>query len=182
MTDHEIYEGIVQQDNKTFLFLYNKYKGQIIGMVQKNNGNEADALDIFQEGLIALWTNVERGKFQVQDQSRISTYLYALCRNIWISKLRKRKIVHSIDEHPAIEGKLKVQELEEEYDKVKELETLLSTLGAACQKILKLFYYQKASLKDIAVEMEITEKTAKNTKYRCMQNLRANFKSKNSSL
>ena len=182
MTDQEIYEGIVQQDNKTFLFLYNKYKGKIIGMVQKNSGSEEDALDVFQEGLIALWTNIEKGKFQVQDQSRISTYLYALCRNIWISKLRKRKIIHSIDDNPGIEGKIKVQELEDNYDKVKALEKVLGTLGAACQKILKLFYYQKASLKDIALEMEITEKTAKNTKYRCMQNLRANFKSKNSRL
>ena len=118
----------------------------------------------------------------MQDQSRISTYLYALCRNIWISKLRKRKIIHSIDDNPGIEGKIKVQELEDNYDKVKALEKVLGTLGAACQKILKLFYYQKASLKDIALEMEITEKTAKNTKYRCMQNLRANFKSKNSRL
>ena len=69
MTDQEIYEGIVQQDNKTFLFLYNKYKGRIIGMVQKNSGSEEDALDIFQEGLIALWTNFP---FSILVQSAMS--------------------------------------------------------------------------------------------------------------
>ena len=182
MTDQEIYEGIARQDNKTFLYLYNKYKGQIIGMVNRNNGNEEDALDIFQEGLVALWTNIEKGKFKVQDKSKISTYLYALCRNIWISKLRKRKIMYSIDDNPGIEGKIEVQDMEEQYDKVKELEKMLSKLGEACQKILRLFYYQKASLQEIALEMNLTDKTAKNTKYRCMKNLRENYKTENSML
>ena len=182
MTDQEIFEGIVQQDNQTFLYLYQKYKGQIINMVSKNSGNEEDALDVFQAGLVALWTNIERGKFKMQDQARISTYLYALCRNLWISKLRKRKIIHSIDDNPGIEAKLEVKEMEEEYDKVKALEKGLQKLGEACQKLLQLFYYQKASLREIALEMDITEKTAKNNKYRCMQNLRANFKAENSSL
>lgn len=182
MTDQEIFEGIVRQDNQTFLYLYHQYKGQIINMVRKNNGNEEDALDIFQEGLVALWTNIKKGKFKVQEQSRISSYLYALCRNIWISKLRKKKIVHSIDDHPGVEVKMEVQEMAEAYDQVKELEKLLGKLGEACQKILQLFYYQKASLQEIAQEMGLTEKTAKNTKYRCMQNLRANYKSENSKL
>lgn len=179
MTDQEIFAGIVQRDNKTFLYLYERYKDQIVSMVRKNSGNEADALDIFQEGLIALWTNINKGKFEVKDQSRISTYLYALCRNIWISKLRKRKITHSIDEEPGIEEKIDVQPLEEEHQKITELEKALNQLGASCQKILQLFYYQKAPLKVIASEMGITEKTAKNSKYRCMASLRSVYRSEN---
>ncbi|MEO0340829.1 MAG: sigma-70 family RNA polymerase sigma factor [Bacteroidota bacterium] len=179
MTDQEIYNGIIKQDNQTFLYLYEQYQGKITNMVRKNNGNEEDAYDIFQEGLIALWTNIKKGKFEVKDQSKISTYLFALCRNIWISKLRKKKIIQPIEAHPALEGKVDTQEMEEQYDRVNQLEKILSTLGTACQKILQLFYYQKASLKEIAQVMEITEKTAKNTKYRCMQNLRANYKTAN---
>ena len=179
MTDQEIFEGIVKRDNQTFLYLYEKYKGQIINMVQKNSGNEADALDIFQEGLIALWTNINRGKFKVQDQSSISTYLYALCRNIWISKLRKKKVIHSIEENPPADVAIQTQEMEAEHDKITELEKSFKKLGDTCQKILQLFYYQKASLKVIAQEMGITEKTAKNNKYRCMQNLRTSFQTQN---
>ena len=179
MTDQEIFEGIVNRDNQTFFYLYEKFKGQIINMVQKNSGNEADALDIFQEGLVALWTNIDRGKFEIQNQSRISTYLYALCRNIWISKLRKKKVIHSIDDNPEADIEIQTQEMEAQHDKVTELEKSLRKLGASCQKILQLFYYQKASLKVIAQEMGITEKTAKNNKYRCMQNLRTSFQSEN---
>ena len=94
MTEQEIFDGIARKDNRTFLYLYKKYQGSILNMVQKNNGNEEDALDIFQEGLIALWTNISKGKFKVQDKAKISTYLYALCRNIWISRLRKKQYTY----------------------------------------------------------------------------------------
>lgn len=148
-------------------------------MVQKNNGNAEDALDIFQEGVIALWSNIAKGKFQVQDSARISTYLYALCRNIWISRLRKKKVIHSIDEHPGFEVAEEVSALEENYEQVQQLEQQFKQLGDTCQQLLKLFYYQKASMKEIATAMDITEKTAKNNKYRCMQQLRALFQPEN---
>ena len=57
------------------------------------------------------------------------------------------------------------------------LEKHFEKLGESCKKLLKLFYYQKASLKEIAASLNLTEKTAKNTKYRCMKSLRSNYKS-----
>jgi len=181
VTDHEIFEGIARKDNKTFLFLYQKYQSSILRMVQKNNGNAEDALDIFQEGVIALWTNIQKDKFQLQDKARISTYLYALCRNIWISRLRKKKTTHSIDDNPHLEIAAEVDEMEEQHSRINELEQQFRKLGDACQQILKLFYYQKASMQEIAVAMEITENTAKNNKYRCMQRLKAIYESEKSS-
>lgn len=182
MTDQEIYEGIARKDNATFLYLYKTYKDRIISLVKRNSGNEDDALDIFQEGLIALWTNITQGKFEVKDKSKIGTYLYALCRNIWISRLRKTKRIDSIDDNPGVQEQVEVDDLEEGYEQVKLLERMLGKLGNTCQKLLKLFYYQKAPLKEIAVELSITEKTAKNNKYRCMQNLRTIFKAENSTI
>ena len=176
MTDQEIFEGIARKDNKTFRYLYQNYQGKILGMVQQNNGNEADALDIFQEGLVALWTNINQGKFTVQQQAKVSTYLYTLCRNIWISRLRKKKPTLSIDNNPTMDVADEVNDFEERYERIKSLEQQFEKLGDTCKKLLKLFYYKKASLKAIAEAMDITEKTAKNNKYRCMQSLRANFK------
>lgn len=180
MTDQEIVEGISRKDNGTFLYLYREYQDQILRMVQKNNGNTEDARDIFQEGLLALWSNISNGKFQVQANTRVSTYLYALCRNIWISRLRKRKITHSIDQNPGLEIAAEVSDLEAQYEQVKTLEQQFGKLGDACQKILTLVYFKKASLKEVAVQLDITEKTAKNNKYRCMQRLRAFYKTENS--
>ena len=179
MTDQEIFEGILRKDNKTFLFLYQKFQEKILRMVQKNNGNDEDARDIFQEGLIALWANISQGKFQVQQQAKISTYLYALCRNLWISKLRKRKIQYSIQDDLHEEIAAEVVEMETQFDPVGELEGQFRKLDAGCQKLLTLFYYQKSSMKEIGEVMGITEKTAKNNKYRCILKLRSIYEAEN---
>ncbi len=176
MTEQEIFDGIARKDNKIFLYMYQKYQDSIIRMVQKNSGNADDAMDIFQEGLIALWTNISQGKFKMQDKAKISTYFYALCRNIWISRLRKKKNVQTIEDSQIEDVADEVDEQEEYYRRINQLEKHFERLGEACKKLLKLFYYEKASLKEIATTMNLTEKTAKNTKYRCMKSLRSNYK------
>ena len=145
----------------------------ILSMVQKNSGGHDDAMDIFQEGLVAMWTNISQGKYQLDEKVKLSTYLYALCRNIWISRLRKTKPTVEIDGHEAMENIVDVDELEENYNMITTLEKQLQKLNEACRNLLKLFYYEKTSLKEIAMTMNITEKTAKNNKYRCMQSLRS---------
>jgi RNA polymerase sigma factor (sigma-70 family) len=175
VTENEIYEGIVRKDNRTFLWLYRQNEGRILNLVQNNNGNEDDARDIFQEGLVALWTNISKGKFDLNGQAKISTYLFTLCRNLWISKLRKNKKMFSLDDNPGVEIADEVNDMEEQYEKVKTLEDHFAKLGEACQQLLSLFYYKKASLKEIADLMGITDKTAKNNKYRCMQQLKELF-------
>ena len=178
LTNKEIYNGILNRDNKTFTYLYKEYKDMITAMVIKNSGNEDDALDIFQEGLTALWTNIKMGKFEIQSNTKISTYLYTLCRNLWISKIRKVKPLYVVDDESTREIADEAYEAEENHERVSTLEKQLKRLGENCQKLLRLFYYEKASMKDIALSMQITEKTAKNNKYRCMQNLKSLYESR----
>ena len=179
MTNQEIYEGIARKDNKTFLYLYKEYQGQILRMVEKNSGNADDALDIFQEGIIALWTNISQGKFTFSESAKVSSYLYAMCRNIWISRLRKQKPVLTIEESGDLTDAAELEEMQTQHELISELEQHFRQLGESCRKLLHLFYYQKASLKAIAGQLNITEKTAKNNKYRCMQSLKTIYQNAN---
>lgn len=180
MTNQEIFEGIARKDNKTFLYLYKEYQGQILRMVEKNSGNADDALDIFQEGIIALWTNISQGKFTLKQSAKISSYLYAMCKNIWISRLRKQKPVLAIEESHDLTDAAEIEEMQTQHEMISELEQHFRQLGASCKKLLRLFYYQKESLKAIALQLDITEKTAKNNKYRCMQSLKTIYQNANS--
>jgi RNA polymerase sigma factor (sigma-70 family) len=173
LTDQEIYAGIKRKDNATFSYMYKEYKSMIISMIQKNNGNEADALDIFQEGLVAMWSNIDQDKYVLNEKARLSTYLYALCRNIWISRLRKTQPTKQFEINDDFEVLEEVDEMEAHYEMISNLEKQFSKLNESCRNLLQRFYYEKSSLKEIALIMNITEKTAKNNKYRCMQNLRS---------
>ena len=179
MTEQEIYDGIAQRDQRAFRYLYDQFQGKILGMVQKNSGNEEDALDIFQEGMVALWTNIQTGKFQLQENTKVSTYLYALCRNLWISRLRKRKHHEVLETDERLEIPDETEAMEEEHERIQTLGQQLKKLGQSCQDLLRLFYYEKKALREIAEKLGLTEKTAKNNKYRCMKQLRALYNDPN---
>jgi DNA-directed RNA polymerase specialized sigma subunit len=56
----------------------------------------------------------------------------------------------------------------------------LQKLGENCQRILRLFYFEKKSMEVIAQEMEYTNaENAKNQKYKCLQQLKKYFNESN---
>lgn len=173
MTDQEIYDGIAKKDNATFSYLYSEYKNMIYSMVKKNSGSETDAHDVFQDGLVAMWVNISTDKYQLKDNVKLSSYLYTLCRNIWISKIRKMKPTLEIAEKDELSLSEDPREWTEQYERVQKLMQHLQELGEKCQKLLHLYYYEKSSMKEISTKLGITEKSAKNNKYRCMENLRS---------
>ncbi len=173
MTQEEIYRGIAEKDSRTFTYLYNEYLGFVTRMVTRNSGSEADALDIFQEGLVVLWMNIQKDRFQLQDNTQISTYLYSVCRNLWISKLRKKKKTVAVAEYEAEIPDSSRHPFQQPDPEIMNLRRYFKQLDEKCRKLLKLFYYEKKSLRIIAERMDINENTAKNNKYRCMVKLRA---------
>lgn len=131
----------LQQEN-AFRHLYRKYYGLIESLITSNSGTREDAADIFQDGLIVLFNNVKKGAFQ--SDSSLKTYLYSICRNLWLMKLRKGK-----RETPLSEQHEFVQVQEDHFntlvfdEKKTLLLQLLKELNEDCQKILELFYYRK---------------------------------------
>ena len=167
-----MFEGIKEKRNIAFLYLYTHQIDSIVNLVGKNNGDEQDAKDIFQEGMIALWINIRKGNYKLDAQVKLSTYLYSVCRNLWLKKLRSKKTMVPINESEDKIGSIVPETFDEVNERFVQLRSHLSRLGEKCQTILNLFYYQKASIKVIAEQFSYGEKTAKNEKYRCMQRLR----------
>ena len=175
MNEKELFQGIASKDNRTFNYMYKNFLPAIRTLVIKNSGDEEEALDVFQEGIISIWTNIQKGKFELQDDTKISTYLYTICRNQWISKIRKNKKLVQINESDEQQLVELETEYEEENERMKRMRLNVEKLGEECRKLLYEFYYEKKSLKDIAADYAISEKSAKNKKYRCMQRLRNFF-------
>lgn len=61
--------------------------GKVKHLVLRRNGSEADAEDVFMEGLTALIMNIRKEKFR--GESAVSTYLFAICKGIWHKRFRK---------------------------------------------------------------------------------------------
>lgn len=163
-----------QERNKAFYYMYEKLYGSIARYVVDNSGSEEDAKDIFQDGLIVLYEKVIHPNFVFT--STLHTYLFAVCKNLWLKRLRKaskREIPNDNIAQLPIEDLVFEDPLEEQK---MELSRLMQDLGEGCREILILFYFRRLSMKEIAATINLAnEKVAKNKKARCLAKLRALF-------
>ncbi len=146
-------------------------------MVLKNSGTIEHAKDVYQEAFILVWTNVKNGKFVPQNETALQGYLYQIAKNKWTDVLRSKNFKNSKSLDNNILRIIRDKDEEDAHNEPKstKLEIAMEAfknLGQPCKQLLKSFYFEKKSLRDIASDLNIEETTARNKKYRCMEKLR----------
>lgn len=170
--EKELLEGILKGDASSLETLYKANFSMIVRLVVNNGGDIDDAKDIFQESIIILYNNVCSGTFELN--SKLKTYIYSVCRNLWLKKLTKKGVYSSIDD---LEEKIAVEddiELHKERDEqFIMMENALEKLGEPCKTIIKDFYIHDLTMQDICEKFGYTNTdNAKNQKYKCLQRLK----------
>ena len=158
---------------KALRYFYTNCYPQIRDLVVKNNGNETDAEDLFQDGLVIFYENVCTGRFK--GESKSETYFYAICRNLWLQKLKKTRKSDDFDQQITLMS-------EEDSLSVNSslLKHVFDELKVDCQKLLLAFYFEKKSIANIRADMKMnSEQVVKNKKKRCLQYLMNLIKKKN---
>lgn len=158
--------------DKALVKLY-RYFPKVEKLILSKGGSKADAQDIFQESLIIFCEKVEDDGFELT--SSANTYIYGICRLLWRNELRKRKNQKWSEIQTELNDDAE-QELEAKLlqdSRINLIESVLNDLGKRCLELLKLFYYQALSMKDIVKKLDFSsEKIAKNQKYKCMERAR----------
>jgi RNA polymerase sigma factor (sigma-70 family) len=171
MKDQEIISLILKgQTSKAFEVIYRNFP-MIKKMIITAGGNSDEAKDIFQDSVIVLYRMVCRPDFTLN--SSISTLLYSISKKLWLKNIRdvKSRVISLGDES---DNKLSEEDSEEEWmedaEKNKLAEKVLTELGEPCRSLLEKFYYENASMKEIAQAMGYSnERTAKAQKYKCIE-------------
>ncbi|MEZ4859062.1 MAG: sigma-70 family RNA polymerase sigma factor [Flavobacteriaceae bacterium] len=154
----------------------NNYK-KVETYILKNNGTMPQAKDIYQEAFIAVWQNIKEGKFTPHNESALQGYLYQIAKNKWTDELRSSRFKKT----SSIESFHQFSENEEEstspFSEEKEqnsalVEQAFRSMGTECKELLSKFYFEKKSMRDIAAFFGIEEASARNKKYRCIQQLK----------
>jgi len=165
------------ENDKGFRYMYKEYHGMIQNVVSNNSGDRQEGEDIFQDGLIVLFNQAKKPDFELR--CTIKTYLYSICRNLWLKKLRKSsrivELTDSVKQFVTVdESQLKTLEVNEEKEIVA---SYLDQLSEGCQGILKYFYFEKKKMTEIAELMGLAnEQGAKNKKSMCMKKLKSMMK------
>ena len=143
--------------------------------------------DVYQEACIILMENIKAGKLDTEGEMNLGGYLYVICKRValrYASKKRPLRIVEKPTEKDEVilkdegeesagGGSPEVMEMEEE-EAMRFLDRVLESIPPTCKSILKRFYWDKMSMKDIATLTGLkNEDTAKSTKKRCMDKFRS---------
>ena len=169
--DAELLRALQKGKNSAFREVYQKYFAMARYLVTQNSGTETEANDLFQDALVAFYEKVRQPDFELS--ATIKTYLYSICRNLWLKKLRDTKPTARLTD---FENYIEVDEGPTEDFTERQLEITqrcMEELGDPCKTLLSMFYYFKNSMEEIATELGYSSPgTAKNQKYKCLQRLR----------
>ncbi|MEO1518469.1 MAG: sigma-70 family RNA polymerase sigma factor [Bacteroidota bacterium] len=161
--------------DRAFRFLYQQYYGLIESLVVRNSGRSEEVKDIFHDGLIVFFNKAKRSDFSLT--SSLKTYLYAVCRNLWLLKLKRQKrevVLEDTHEHIQIEQSHFQTLVQTERKEL--VQQFLGQLGEECRQILELYYYRKLKMVQIQQSLGlVSEQVVKNKKGKCLRRLRENL-------
>ena len=165
MSDDQVLELTRQGNEQALEFLYRKYYRMMLRLVVKNSGSEEEAKDVFQDALIVFWEKAHQPGFVLT--SRISTFLYSVCQNLWRKELdRKSRLVREPQTEMAADFD------PDRKERAQIVNHCIAQLGDTCQKILMYYYFDRLTMTDIAQKLGLSNAdTAKSKKYKCKQEL-----------
>lgn len=175
LNDQEIFDQIKSKSNpnQAISQLYSQHYGMLEHLILTNSGQAEDAADIIQEAMLVVVKMIRNEKFR--GESSLKSFLYSICKNLWINELRKRKSNQYRNEQYENEKSqidLSVVEEIQQMENLRFVMNLFETLGEKCKQVLTLFYFEELSMRDICEKLAFSsEQVLRNKKYKCLQSL-----------
>jgi hypothetical protein len=173
-SDEEVVKAILKggtAENKVTSYVLKKNEASIYSFVLKNSGNSSFANIILVEGVTELILNIRNGKFRAE--SALSTYLFSICKSLWLKQLKKESRHADWDENEESEfADEPINTANEDNLKIG-LNMLLSKIGQDCKRVLELWSL-KYSMTEIAISMDYKNaQIAMNKKNKCLTKLKS---------
>jgi len=177
LSDKEILAAFRQADinhqNKVIKYMYVEYFPVILSYINRNNGSEEDAADVFQDALVVFYQKSRKPDFQLN--CAVKTYLYSISRNTWLNRMRSRKKEVRMDEDfetVAVQDEVLDMLVENEHKNL--ISNLMNKLGDKCREILTLVYFERLKMDEVAERVGMSSaQVVRNQKSRCMKKLKS---------
>ena len=169
-------KGLAHNDSKAIESIYKDNFNMVLAFIVNNNGSYDEAKDIFQEAMITLYEKAKSDSFVLTCQ--IKTYVYSVCRRLWLKRLQQLGKTSSGNEHfeelVSVEEDLQIHERRNAEFNM--MDRALGSLGEPCKSLLESYYLKKKGMNEIASMFGYTNAdNAKNQKYKCLMRLKKLF-------
>lgn len=169
MNEEKLISGILDHDREVLSEIYSECFPMVDKMVQNSGGNTDYAKDIFQEGMLLIYRQINSGKLKLC--CRFSTYLYAVCKKIWSQE--KRKSDYKCLRTNSLPDKVEEPEVFSDYRLTAEelFFKHFNQLSQDCRKILRM-HFNKCTITQIQKSMGYdSPHYVMDRKYRCKKSL-----------
>ena len=170
-SDNRLLDRIRAGDEKALTTLYRDNNRAVATFTLRNSGTLEDANDLLQEAVVILWEKVHGGTFE--QTAKLSTFIFAIVRNLWLRRLARRKREVPQDMQADIQAVVS-SPLDDliESENAEAVKNALERLGNPCRQLLLLYYWQELSMEAIAQQMGFAgADTVKSKKYQCKKAL-----------
>lgn len=171
--NQKIINGILSGNQKVFNDLYENEFPSVVKLIINNSGSVDIAKDVFQDALVILMEKVYTNKLDLT--CTVSTYLYSVCRYLWMDQLRhKKREVPLNDSYDYIKVDISIAGFNNSPDNYANVNTAIEALGEPCKQLLESYYYKNMSWTEIASSLGYTSAaSARNQKYKCLERIRS---------
>ncbi len=167
--DERLVRGIRDQDGKVLQEIYRDFFPLLRAWISRNQGNEEAARDIFQEAMVVIFEKVQDESFRLTHSFR--AYLLGVGKNLWLMQLRRRPHAELPEEDPGSPDlSTTIADDLQRHARFELYRDYFNRLGDNCQQVLSWFLNGK-TLREIATQLDTTEKYAKKRKYLCQKQL-----------
>lgn len=171
-SEHQTVQGTA------FDFIYKEIFGSFSNWVYKNNGSVMDAEDTFQQGVLNFYLNLKSNKYIFHEGTKITTIIFQYAKMVWLNELESGRLKTKTkmpDFYDEIDIAPIPQEDLERLDIIKYVNLGLGELKEDCQKVVKWFYIEELSIRQIAEKLEMQENSTKQKRFDCTQKLKSIF-------
>lgn len=152
-------------------YLYVDVFPRVKSYILLNSGSEDDALDIYQDAIVALCKQIRLKRYDKRHE--VAGFLYSVSRNLWINKAKRDSRMSQMPEnYDFAEENTDYTDYILTKENEKALKTITELLGQKCFDLLKHSIFLKTTTEEIIEKMGFsTANAVKTQKYKCKQKL-----------
>lgn len=155
-------------EKEAFCTLARQLRADILSLSRRFLKEESEAEDNVQDTLLRLWTI----RAQLDEVRSVQALTFAICRNLCISKLRKKRIIPmELSDEIRLVSTHDSQWMLEEKENAQWLEDNIAGLPAAQMQILRMSQQDGLENNEIAEVLGISETTVRTALCKARKNL-----------
>jgi len=176
----ELIKQLIAGNKVSFNSIYHEYYEVLLYVSLQYVSNREDAKEAVQDAFVKLWEN----RATLKETASLRNFLYTIVKNNCLNLLKKQKIIlrsheniHWMEMHYQYEAMSRLGFDSLEFKELKQkIEEAIENLPEHCRVVFKMSRFNQLKNREIAVKLNISEKTVEARMTKAMRLLRVSLK------